>query len=138
MIKDIDWQVCTGLLTRCYRNLNTGNMSLIQQINKSWILVGHTDNLVIKYPRFYVSERGRQRVLKENRKNVHAYCEGFLDSISLPTLPPLKEVHYCPYSQSYFSWKDTGTPLVTADIVVVIDNQVLCTTDVRQPQLTLF
>jgi hypothetical protein len=138
MTKDIDWQVCTGLLTRCYRNLNTGNMSLTQQINNSWILIGHTDNLVIKCPRFYVSERGRQRVLKNKRKNVHAYCEGILASSSLPTLPPLKEIYYCPYSQSYFSWKETGLQLITADLIVVIDNQVLCTSDVRQPQRSLF
>lgn len=138
MTKDIDWQVCTGLLTRCYRNLNTGYMSLTQQINKSWLLVGHTDNLVIKYPRFYVSERGRQRVLKDKRKNVHAYCEGILSSPSLPNLPPLKEIHYCPYSQSYFSWKETETPIVEADLIVVIDNRVFCTSDVRQPQLSPF
>jgi hypothetical protein len=47
MKKDLDWQVCRGLPTRCYRNLNTGLMSLTQQIDKSWIVVGHTDNLVI-------------------------------------------------------------------------------------------
>ena len=138
MTKDIDWQVCTGLLTRCYRNLNTGNMSLTQQINKSWILIGHTDNVVIEYPRFYVSERGRQRVIKENRKNIHAYCEGILIGMNPSTIPPLQEIHYCPYSQSYFSWKVTGTPLVTADLIIVIDNQVLCTTNVRQPQVSLF
>ena len=138
MTKSIDWQVCPGLLTRCYRNLNTGNMSLTQLINKSWILIGHTDNLAIEYPRFCVSERGRQRVLNEKRKNVHAYCEGLLLSPRLPNLPPLSEIHYCPYSQSYFSWKETGLQLVTADLVVVIDNQVLCSTEIKQPQLSLF
>mgnify|MGYP000002174594 FL=1 len=138
MKKDIDWQVCRGLPTRCYRNLNTGLMSLTQQIDKSWIVVGHTDNLVIRHPKLYVSQRGRQRVLKDGHKNVHAYAQGVLEDLSLSSLPRLKEIYYCPYSQAYFSWKETGEQIASADLLVVIDNQVLCSIDTQQPQLTLF
>jgi hypothetical protein len=98
MRKEINWQVCRGLPTRCYRNLNTGLMSLTQQIDKSWIVVGHTDNLVIRHPKLYVSQRGRQRVLKDGHKNVHAYAQGMLEDLSLSSLPRLKEIYYCPYS----------------------------------------
>lgn len=36
----------------------------------------HVDVISIKEARFVVSEKGRQRVLRERRKNVHAYVEG--------------------------------------------------------------
>jgi hypothetical protein len=58
--------------------------------------------------------------------------------LSLSSLPRLKEIYYCPYSQAYFSWKETGEQIASADLLVVIDNQVLCSIDTQQPQLTLF
>jgi hypothetical protein len=138
--KDVDWSVCKGLPTRIYRNLLNGKMSLQQQINKSWLVIGHVTEVVISYPKFYVSEPGRQRVIAEKQKNVHAYSSGtLLDpcSISIPHAE-LREIYYCPYSQPYFTWKDSNEPLFSADFLVVIDNHVFCTVDRQQPQLSLF
>jgi hypothetical protein len=139
MKKEIDWQVCQGLQTRIYRNLGNGLMSLTQQINKSWLLVGHTNNVAIEYPKFYVSEAGRQRVIREHQKNVHAWATGRLLTIAHRLdLPDLKQIYYCPYTQSHFSWLESGEPIISADLLVVIDNQVFCTSNYQQPQLTLF
>jgi hypothetical protein len=138
MKKDIDWGVCRGLETKVHVNLNNGLMSLTQKVGKSFLVVGHTDNLVLKHPRFYVSAAGRKRVIDERSKNVHAWAIGRLLSPNLTHLPPLKEIFYCPYTQSHFTWKESGDLITTADLLVVIDNQVLCSTFTQQPQLLLF
>jgi hypothetical protein len=136
--KDVDWSVCKGLPTRIYRNLLNGKMSLQQQINKSWLVIGHVTDVVISYPKFYVSEPGRQRVIAEKQKNVHAYSSGLLSNVSLAKLPELAEIHYCPYSQSYFSWKESGLPIEHTDLLVVIENKVYCSVVSHPPQLSLF
>jgi hypothetical protein len=139
MKKEIDWQVCQGLQTRIYRNLGNGLMSLTQQINKSWLLVGHTRDVALQYPKFYVSEAGRQRVIRERQKNVHAWATGRLLTIANRfDRSDLKQIYYCPYTQPYFSWLDSGEQIISADLLIVIDNQVFCTSNYRQPQLTLF
>ena len=41
-------------------------------------VIGHRTSLAIYSPTFKVSEAGRQRVIREKRKNVHAGVVGFL------------------------------------------------------------
>lgn len=60
-----------------------------------------------------VSEAGRQRVLKEKKKNVHAGIVGTLVSVDIP--PPLemmnipmRELTYNPYKYRSFVCKHTG------------------------------
>jgi len=43
-------------------------------------VIGHRTMLAIYSPTFKVSEAGRQRVIREKRKNVHAGVVGFLTS----------------------------------------------------------
>lgn len=43
---------------------------------KSRLVIAHLDSIALKDVVFKVSEKGRQRVLKEKRKNVHAVIEG--------------------------------------------------------------
>lgn len=40
-------------------------------------VIGHYKQLVLQGCTFHVSERGRQRVLRERRKNVHATVRGY-------------------------------------------------------------
>ena len=137
-VRKIDWDICRGKSTRTYRNLHNGLMSVQQKIGNSWLVVGHLDNLVLESPTFHVSEASRQRVLRDGRKNVHAYGCGILLGQSLPKLPPLEPIFYCPFQQSYFSWQQTGIRLDSADHLIIIDNQVYCPTESTQAQLTLF
>jgi hypothetical protein len=137
-VREVDWNICCGLPTRTYRNLNNGLMSIQQKVKNSWIVVGHLDNLVLKSTTFHVSEVSRQRVLKEGRKNVHAYGQGFLVGKALPKLPSVEPVFYCPFQQSYFSWQRTGERLDRADLLIIIDNQVYCPVEETQSQLALF
>jgi hypothetical protein len=137
-VRKIDWDICRGKPTRTYRNLNNGLMSIQQKIGKSWLVVGHLDNLVLKYPTFFVSEASRQRVLREGHKNVHAWGCGMLLGQGLPKLPPIEPIFYCPFQQSYFSWQRTGKRLDRADYLIIIENQVYCPIELTQSQLTLF
>ena len=138
MKREIDWNICRGLTTRIYRNLQTGTMSLQQKINKSWLVVGHVTNIVIENPTFYVSQAGKARVIRDKHKNVHAWVEGRLTSVSTDYLSNLREIYYCPYNTERFLWKQTRESIESTDLLVVIDNQVLCSHIVNIPQLSLF
>jgi hypothetical protein len=64
------------------------------------------------FPLFKVSEAGRQRVLREKRKNVHAFVEGIIgDPMNLPDPADLQRVSYNPYKAGTFVLRDSGTPV---------------------------
>lgn len=68
-----------------YRNLNrSGHMYSIKSlegISKNRV-IGYAPRIVIDNARLVVSEAGRQRVLRQQRKNVHAGCVGDLAMVS--------------------------------------------------------
>jgi hypothetical protein len=47
-------------------------------VQQNGLVVGHTDSIELRDVTFKVSEAGRQRVLKERKKNVHAFVTGYL------------------------------------------------------------
>jgi len=57
-----------------YRNLNNGLIS-IQDLSTGLVL-GHADAIDLQRATFIVREAGRQQVIKEKRKNVHAFVRG--------------------------------------------------------------
>jgi hypothetical protein len=61
---------------RVYFNLNKKLLSVQAKINGSWKVVRYCQSVTLINVTFKVSERGRQRVLKNKRKNVHAYICG--------------------------------------------------------------
>jgi hypothetical protein len=138
MKREIDWEMCRGLTTRIYRNLQTGTMSLQQKIDKSWLVVGHVTNAVIEYPSFHISQGGKNRVIREKRKNVHAWAVGRLVGVKIDLPNRLEEIYYCPYNTERFAWKKTGEPIESPNLLVVIENRVFCDRVSNPPQLTLF
>lgn len=62
--------------------------------------------VVLKDVTFHVSENGRQRVLREQRKNVHAWMEGEILSASLledtASVPCGVQIKYNPYKWDSF------------------------------------
>lgn len=56
-----------------YRNLHMGGFSV-----KQGTVRFHTMNVSLYDIKFVVRESGRQRVIRERQKNVHAYVSGFL------------------------------------------------------------
>jgi len=57
-----------------YRNLNNGLIS-IQDLSTGLVL-GHASAVDLQEASFIVREAGRQQVIKEKRKNVHAFVRG--------------------------------------------------------------
>lgn len=71
------------LRVKCFRNLHFNDRIIwsVQYYNsqsKSWLLMMHTPNVMLRNCRFIVSERGRQKVIDSKRKNVHAFVLGEL------------------------------------------------------------
>lgn len=69
-----------------YRNLNNGLIS-IQDLSTGLVL-GHAYAVDLEEATFIVREAGRQQVLKEKRKNVHAFVRGKV--ISIQNFQPYK------------------------------------------------
>ncbi len=87
-------------------------------------VVGHADQLLLKDATFKVSEAGRQRVLKEKRKNVHAGVVGYLQSPPWPSMDTSTPVTYNPYKYETFVLKDDETPIHSAPLVWMSHKQV--------------
>jgi len=96
---------------KLYRNLNNGKWSLMQ----NGIVKAYASKLALKDCSFKVSEKSRQRVLKNKRKNVHAFIVGILSN-ELDENENLKEVTYCPYKGGEFHETD-GKPVISAKYI---------------------
>lgn len=72
-------------------------------------VIAHLHSLVLYLAKPKVSEAGRQRVLRERKKNVHAGFEGYIDLSDPEFLSNQIEgraVTYNPYKYSGFVWRD--------------------------------
>lgn len=83
---------------RIYWNLNSGCWSIRQKSK----VVAHSDFLALLDVKPVVSEKGRQRVIRTGRKNVHAYLEGII-SLDLILLGDTeRQIRYNPYQNISF------------------------------------
>ena len=87
-----------GQKVKVYFNLHKKLWSV--QDAKSRLVIAHLDEVSLRDVEFKVSEAGRQRVLKEQRKNVHAFAVGTLDETSQEGLK--HRVSYNPYRFGHF------------------------------------
>ena len=109
------------MIVRVYRNLHKKCWSV--QEKKSRLILFHCNEIVLKNCKFIVNEAGRQRVLKEKRKNVHAFIEGTLAPISTVGRGYNERVIYNPYAGEYFKLeKDPHTPVGNSHLVMLADN----------------
>lgn len=92
-------------MVRVYFNLHKRLFSVQEKVNGSWKVVKHVEGVVLKNARFIVSEKGRQRVLREGRKNVHGYVEGFLFDYGGPLTT---RIRYNPYKYDSFVDESDG------------------------------
>jgi hypothetical protein len=118
MRKRLDWDP-TGRRVRIYRNLHAQAWSVLAMEGPhAGRVVAHADSATLDVARFIVSKAGRARVLREKRKNVHAYVDGILRAT--PTDPlGLLPLTYNPYKGPHFevrggSWHG---PLHGAEVV---------------------
>ena len=96
-------QIPNGQQVRVYFNLHKKMLSVQTKQNGQWKLAGHAENVYLHNVAFKVSEAGRQRVIKNKRKNVHAYIIGhFTDGFKSLELDPFLTVRYNPYEMDKF------------------------------------
>ena len=99
---------------KVYWNLHLDCYSM-QQSGK---VVAHADQVELRDVTFRVNESGRQRVLKERRKNVHAFIVGYLDN-ALARYWDIKIV-YNPYKYDSFRlWTDDTTTVKSSEAVIL-------------------
>jgi hypothetical protein len=90
-------------------------------------VIEHAREVTLTDAKFHVSEKGRQRVLKEKRKNVHAYVSGKLKETFWFTQAPKyvwtakQRVTYNPYKHKSFVDKLTLEPIANAEVVHIQD-----------------
>lgn len=84
-------------------------------IQQNGLVVGHTDVVRLVDVTFKVSEAGRQRVIKEKRKNVHAYMIGTLSKIPFRIVAS-HSLTYNPYKKGAFVVKRSVWNGRTADL----------------------
>lgn len=109
---------------RVYRNLNRNCWSVLAAEGpRRGRLIKHVTELALRDCRFVVSEAGRLRVLREKRKNVHAYVEGEWMQRDLKRRMAdwtvLGTVSYNPYARGTFLFRQfesfSSEPITVAD-----------------------
>ena len=100
------------------------SVKALQGLQKGRV-VAHRNNVMIENAEFRVSEAGRQRVLREKRKNVHAGVVGEWVDSPLQTLESAHHVTYNPYKYNTFVWVNDKTPVHRADVVSMSGREVL-------------
>jgi len=106
---------------RIYFNLRKKCFSVQKKSEKgNWIVCEHRNEIALRNVNFKVSEAGRQRVLKEKVKNVHAFVEGEIERDF--ACPPRRfhEIHYNPYKfDSFFTFQRKDSVFTSGDFIPV-------------------
>jgi len=95
-----------------YKNLHKGCWS----IKQDGLVKAHAKELTLYDCTMYVNRKGRERVLRERRKNVHAGIKGLLKNAYFARvwddLPEdqFDEITYNPYKYSSFVHSKDGSP----------------------------
>ena len=86
-----------------YKNLHNGLFS----VRQNGLVVAHVESIVLSYPRIKVNESGRQKVIKDKAKNVHAFITGFPNSVNKGfTIDDKRAITYNPYRFRTFVYKN--------------------------------
>lgn len=110
---------------RIYRNLHKQCLSVLHRTEKGWRLWKHVHRLEVLNPVFKVSQAGRERVLREKRKNVHAFVEGDFIGTTNVTSSNLRLVKYNPYVAGYFFDQETKQPVKKASWAFVNEKGIM-------------
>ncbi len=113
-----DWEAVarTTMKVKVYRNLHKKCWSVMNPKTRRVIM--HADAVCLTDAKFIVSQAGRERVLREKAKNVHAYACGFLVE-STPESATMVETSYNPYRFPHFFDKETLDPRHEAGFAVL-------------------
>lgn len=86
----------TNAPVHVYRNLHRQSFSIRQH----GLVVGHAESLCLQDAAMHVNDAGRKRVIRNKRKEVHAWIEGWLCDHPRPS--SLQQLEYNPYKFGRF------------------------------------
>jgi hypothetical protein len=95
---------------KVYFNLHTNLWSIMQ----GGLVVAHTEEITLVDVTTRINESGRQRVLTERKKNVHAFIVGFVTDSNVE---PENGLYYNPYKVAQFVDAETMQPVMNASLV---------------------
>ena len=107
---------------RVYRNLNKKCLSVQSWVEgKGWRVTDHVQKIALDGVSFKVSQAGRERCLRDKRKNVHAFVIG--TRVDHPKYKPTHRVTYNPYKSNgfFYSANPTSRPVRCFSAVVTTD-----------------
>jgi len=105
---------------KVYRNLHKGCWS----IKQNGLVKAHSDEINLFKCEFLVNEKNRQKVIKEKRKNVHAFVKGHLwNYFNLHLVNLIKQASYNPYKRGSFFDVEDDLPLHEAYFVRAINGK---------------
>jgi hypothetical protein len=112
---------------RVYFNLHRKKLSVQEKTAKGWRVWLHTNKITLENVTFKVSEAGRQRVLRERKKNVHAFVEGDLILLDeTAKIQPRMWVSYNPYRDiGKFYEVVSNKSIDKAKYAVIVGRQIL-------------
>jgi len=113
-----------------YKNLHKDCWS----IQQDGLVKAHADAISLHGCSFRVNRKGRQRVLREKRKNVHAGASGWIDTQDMAKWDvenkhKSEEVTYNPYKHKCFVYKKDERPCFWSGAVKLEDNKVFAIPD---------
>jgi len=123
---------------RVYKNLHKDTFSIKDWDSKSATynkVVGYSQNIALTNATFIVSQKGRERVLRQQVKNVHAYVQG--DQLPYDVRYEWFEldlnwerVSYNPYKSDTFftpTFYNNQLPITSSAKVLISNNKVFAT-----------
>lgn len=125
LLKDIKLEDLRDLKVFVYFNLHKKLFS-VKSLEGEYkgLVIAHSEKVILKdaYPR--VSQNGRNRVLSEKRKNVHAGIVGNLvvESNEIK-LDIIRELTYNPYSYSTFVYKSDKSEVSQEPLMYLLENK---------------
>jgi hypothetical protein len=109
---------------KVYRNLHKDCWSVVD--TRTGRVAFHANHVLLKNVQFRVQQAGRERVIAERKKNVHAYIVGEL--IGLGSRHPINvdcPVTYNPYKYKSFVKRSSSEPIFKASVCYCDSNEVL-------------
>lgn len=96
-----------GIKVAVYFNLHKDLFSVMSRQGSTYgKVLFHTDNIILSDVTFVVRPKGREKVIKDKRKNVHAFCYGYIDIKDKKEQTKGRLISYNPYKAAHFYYKD--------------------------------
>jgi hypothetical protein len=114
-----------GERVKVYYNLHKHTFS----VQKNGLVVLHADYIKLEDVEFKVRQGGKDKVRKENSKNVHAFVIGNLVDFcqypcdEIPEEPVGDIITYNPYKYDTFVYRETEEPVIYATEVDMINSK---------------